>query len=257
MTVKRFLFIAIVLATATVACADTASEPTLPAPIQALQDRGIRIVDTFQAPGGLAGYAAIMGRRPVAIYLTADGEHAIIGTMIDANGQPANRETLQRLVAEPMSRRVWSQLENSAWIAEGDPDAPRVVYEFDDPNCPYCHMFWQNARPWVAAGKVQVRHVIVGIISESSPNKAATIFSADNPERMFVNNQKQFGQGGVEPMAQVPVDIRDQLAANLQLMQQLGFRGTPGIVYHDEQGHVQFTTGVPPQNLMPEVMGPR
>lgn len=257
MTPKRFLFTLGLLALATVACAETTSDQALPAPIQALQERGIQIVDTFEAPGGLTGYAAIMGRRPVAVYLTQDGQHAILGTMIDSNGELANQATLQRLVAEPMSKRVWAQLENSTWVASGDPDAARVVYEFDDPNCPYCHVFWKNARPWVEAGKVQIRHVIVGIISESSPNKAATILAADHPGQIFANNQKLFEQGGVKPMADIPAEIRQQLAANLQLMEQLGFRGTPGIIYRDDQGNVQFTAGVPPAGVMAEILGPR
>src|SRR5699024_4552653 len=132
-------------------------QTNLPAPIQAMAERGVQIVGQFDTPGDLTAYAGIMGQRAVAIYLTADGKRAIVGTMIDSDGKLMNRETLQQMVAEPMSKRIWSQLENSTWVPDGDADAPRTVYVFSDPNCPYCYQFWSQSRPWVESGKVQLR----------------------------------------------------------------------------------------------------
>ncbi len=48
-----------------------------------------------------------------------------------------------------MSAKMWAKLEASAWVRDGKADAPRVVYTFSDANCPYCHNFWEAARPWV------------------------------------------------------------------------------------------------------------
>src|SRR2546429_3515415 len=44
-----------------------------------------------------------------------------------------------------------------------------------------CHKFWEAARPWVDAGKVQLRHILVGVIRDDSPAKAAAILQA--PDR--------------------------------------------------------------------------
>lgn len=254
MTFRQALVMLVLLAMTTVASAEI--KPNLPAPIEALQARGVQIVGTFEAPGGLIGYAGIIGRRPVAIYLTEDGQHAVVGSMINGDGDFINRDTLQQMVAEPMSERIWAQLENSAWVPDGAVDAPRTVYVFSDPNCPYCYKFWQQSQPWIQAGKVQVRHVVVGIISDSSPNKAAAILTADNPEQMLVKNKKQFAEGGITPMEDIPAQVQSKLIANLQLMRQFNLRGTPGIVYRDDQGHVQFWRGVPPDNAMSTIMGP-
>lgn len=103
MTLRRCLpLLALIAVTITLtACAEKADQIT-PAPIQALQERGIRIVDTFEAPGKLTGYAGIMGRRPVAIYLTQDGEHAIIGSMINGSGEFMNRDTVQQMVVDAL-----------------------------------------------------------------------------------------------------------------------------------------------------------
>src|SRR5699024_8705819 len=158
-----------------------APDAQYPEPIQALRMQGVQIVGTFDVPGGLTGYAGIMGRRSVAVYLTPDKQHAIIGTMIDGAGQFVDRQTVEEMTAGPMAKRIWSQLGDSALVAEGNADAQFVLYEFSDPICPYCHVFWKRIQPWVEAGKVQIRHIMVGVIAADSPHKAAAIMSADDP----------------------------------------------------------------------------
>jgi thiol:disulfide interchange protein DsbG len=44
-------------------------------------------------------------------------------------------------------------------------------------------MFWEQARPWVKAGKVQLRHIMVGIIREDSPGKSAALLAAKDPQK--------------------------------------------------------------------------
>ncbi|WP_373769742.1 thiol:disulfide interchange protein DsbG, partial [Delftia acidovorans] len=80
--------------------------------------------------------------------------------------------------AKPAGDTVQAQLETSTWVPDGKADAPRVIYTFTDPNCKYCHKFWEAARPWVDAGKVQLRHILVGVIRDDSPAKAAAILQA-------------------------------------------------------------------------------
>ncbi|MDP3168709.1 MAG: hypothetical protein Q8M91_00050, partial [Polaromonas sp.] len=68
-----------------------------PAPVKALEAKGVEVIGTFDAPGGLTGYAAMVEQQPLAIYLTADGKQAIFGTMIDAKGVDLSQEPLNRL----------------------------------------------------------------------------------------------------------------------------------------------------------------
>ena len=51
--------------------------------------------------------------------------------------------------AKPAGDTVQSQLEASNWVPDGKADAPRVIYTFTDPNCKYCHKFWEAARHFV------------------------------------------------------------------------------------------------------------
>lgn len=256
MLIKRVVIALALLTMAGLACAETAPSAQYPEPIQALRMQGVQIVGTFDVAGGLTGYAGIMGRRSVAIYLTADKQNAIIGYMIDGTGQLVDQQTVQDMTAGPMAKRIWSQLEDSAWIAEGAADAPLVLYEFSDPNCPYCHVFWKRVQPWVDAGQVQLRHIMVGVIAADSPNKAAAIMAADDPAHVFVENQNLFANGGIPPLDKIPAQIREDLIANQRLMRQLGVSGTPGIFYRTDDGQVQLWRGAPSQQELVEVLGP-
>jgi len=211
----------------------------------------------FDAPSGLHGYAGVAGQEPLTVYTTADGQHALVGVLVDAKGNDVGAGALRRLVTLPLSKRQWAALESSTWIADGAANAPRVVYAFTDPNCPYCHRFWEAARPWVESGKVQLRHVMVGVIRADSANKAATMLTAKSPSDALVRNEQTFDKGGIEAADKVPEAVRQKLDGNEKLMLQMGFQGTPGIVYLDDQGVLQRRSGLPSASQLPVVLGPR
>lgn len=228
-----------------------------PAPIKALESQGVEVIGTFAVPGGLIGYAGMIEQHPLAIYLTADGKHAIVGTLIDAKGKNLSREPLDRLVSKPMTGKIWNRLEKSTWIADGSKSAARVVYVFTDPNCPYCNKFWNDARPWVKAGKVQLRHVIVAILTDTSAGKAAALLTAKDPQAALAEHERERADGGVKPLVQISATVRAQLDANQNLMEQLGNSATPTIFYKDGGGMLQKREGAPSAEMLSEILGPR
>ena len=228
-----------------------------PAPIKALEAQGVEVIGTFDAPGGLTGYAGMIEQHPLAIYLTADRKQAIVGTMIDAKGENLSREPLERLVSKPMTGKIWKRLEKSTWIADGSNNASRVIYTFTDPNCPYCNKFWNDARPWVKSGKVQLRHVIVAILTDTSAGKAAALLSAKDPQAALSQHEQQHASGGVKPLSQISAKVRAQLDANQTLMQPLGASATPTIMYKDASGNLQKIQGAPSAEMLTTILGPR
>ncbi len=234
-----------------------ASRTQRPPVLAAVEARGFEVLGEFDAPSGLHGYAGLAGQQPLAVYVTADGQYALVGTLLDAKGEDAGAAALQRLVAGPISKRTWDQLQRSRWVADGKSDAPRVVYVFTDPYCPYCNRFWEAARPWVDSGKVQLRHVMVGVIRPDSANKAAAILTAASPSEAMARDERKHATGGIASVATVPADVRADLDANETLMTQLGFQGTPGIVFRDAKGFVQRRSGMPPDAELSVVLGPR
>jgi thiol:disulfide interchange protein DsbG len=227
----------------------------LPAAVKALQAHGITIVDEFKIGGGLRAFAGHANDQPIAVYLTSDGK-AIVGTRLDAKGETVDDAALQRLVAKPMDEKAWRQLGATRWVLDGQAQAPRVVYTFSDANCPYCNRFWTAARPWVDAGKVQIRHVLVGIIRQDSPTKAAAILGAADRSAALHENETRFAQGGIQPASSVPADIAKLLDEHQDLMRSLGFKGTPGIVVQNQDGSLRKFGGMPSAAALADVLGP-
>ncbi len=250
---SRFLF---AVAALQAAAGSHAQGPDRPAVLKALEARGLRVVEEFKVGGDLRAFAGVAGDQPVAIYVTRDG-NAIVGARLDAEGKPLDDAKLEALVSKPMGDQAWAQLEKSTWVLDGKKDAPRIIYTFSDANCPYCHKFWEAARPWVDSGKVQLRHVLVGVIRQDSPAKAAAILGAADPSAALIENEHKFNNGGITPAKSVPDNIGKILDDNQALMVSLGFRGTPGIVVRDDTGAIKKYNGMPQAAKLAEVFGPR
>lgn len=224
-----------------------------PAAVQALASKGVTNIQELKPSGDVRIFSGVANQNPVAIYATKDGT-VIVGTRIDKNADPMDMDTIADSVAKPLDESTWHQLESAKWIRDGKADAPRVVYAISDPNCPWCHKFWEAARPYVDSGKVQLRHILVGIIRADSAAKAAAVLEASNPAAMLEKNERSFSTGGVVAAKAVSVNSKRTLTANLQLMEQLGFTGTPAIIFKRPDGSLGKVNGFP-QGRLAEVMG--
>ncbi|ROL91122.1 thiol:disulfide interchange protein DsbG [Pseudomonas chlororaphis] len=229
----------------------------LPEAVKKIEAKGAKIVGSFDAPDGLKGYAAQYQNRGMALYLTPDGKHVLLGNLYDADGKDLSAEPLQKLVYAPMAKAVWAKMEKSHWIADGKADAPRVIYLFSDPNCPYCNMFWEQARPWVNAGKVQLRHIMVGIIREDSPGKSAALLAAKDPQKALQDHEKAGKGSSLKPLAKIPAEVQAKLDANMALMDELELSATPAIFYMDDKGELQQQQGAPAPDKLGKIFGPK
>lgn len=218
-----------------------------PAPIRQLQADGIKIGDSFEAPGGLKGYVGFYNGQAMEVYLTPDGEHALVGTLLNAQGEPVAREHLARAAAEGLD---WNSFADQHWIGEGDPDAEKVVYVFTDPNCPFCAAFWERAQPYLKRDGIQLRHIMVGMLREDSPQKAATILAADDPAAALAEHERTMKEGGLPADPAVPASFLRQVEGNTRFMRELNIRATPTVVFKDTQGRVQQIQGLPSDSLM-------
>lgn len=226
-----------------------------PEPIQAIEKRGPKVVGRFDAPNGLQGYAARYNGQGIAMYLTPDGKNVLVGSLYDAQGNDLSKEPVDKLVYQPMGKEFWQRLELSTWVLDGAADAPRIVYVIADANCPYCSQFWKQARPWVKAGKVQLRHVLVGILREDSAGKAAAILSSKSPQTALNNHEAAGKDSNIRPLVRIPDAINGKLAANLVLMRDLGAAATPAIFYMDGD-RLQQHQGAPRAETLQQILGP-
>ncbi|WP_454686429.1 thiol:disulfide interchange protein DsbG [Agrobacterium leguminum] len=237
--------------------AKNGSNDGLPAILRSIELQGINILGEMDVPGGLRGFAAKAGAQPIAIYLTPDNKHVVVGTLVDATGQDMAAAQMKKMVEKPILEDGWNQLSQSTWVQDGKADAPRIVYTFTDPNCPYCNKFWQAARPWINSGKVQLRHIMVGVIRQDSPAKAAAILEARSPSEALKENELKHKDGGIAPLQSVKEQTTASLDHNANLMTELGFGGTPAIIFKKADGAIGTVAGMPQDSALEMILGPR
>lgn len=240
---------------ATLAGHGARAESSHPDAVQVLVESGVDIVERFDAPSGMTGYVGTMKGRPVSFYLTTDKKHVIIGPMLSETGKDLSKTSIRKSITGPQNEEAWSKLENSEWVRDGKENAPVVVYTFTDPNCPYCHRFREAAKPWIEAGRVQLRHVMVGILKQDSLPKAATILGANNPESALHDHQRNYESGGIAVDKEVVSANHKRVVANNSLMRNLGLSATPSTFYKADDGTIAIKRGLPLPEELAGMMG--
>jgi thiol:disulfide interchange protein DsbG len=140
---------------------------------------------------------------------------------------------------------LWSRLQRAAWVEQGDPHGQHLIYVIADADCSFCHDLWLSLQPHYQRG-LKVRFVMVGVISEGSPGKAAAILQAPKPSVALDQNEKGWAKlpddlgGGIKPLTSPAPNTLAAIKANGRLMHDLGVQGTPAIVYRsaDQKVHV-------------------
>ena len=228
----------------------------VPKVLKSLESHGVEVEERFDAPEGLDGYVVSASGQLLTVFVTADKEHVLVGNLLDSKGNDLSSGPIQAAEKKRYAK-AFEILEDSHWIADGSKNAERVVYTFTDANCPYCNRFWQQSQPWVEAGKVQVRHVMVGILRQDSGPKAAAMLGAKDPSKALHEHNTIFDNGGIKPTFNISADIQAQLDKNYEVMKKLGVSATPVTFYKEADGSVGVRQGLPPQQEMPIIMGTR
>ncbi|MBJ3815391.1 thiol:disulfide interchange protein DsbG [Shimwellia pseudoproteus] len=252
---KKMFLLSLLLLSSGATVAQTLDPATLPAPVQGIAKQGITIIKKFNAPGGMTGYLGKYQDMGVTIYVTPDGKHAVSGYLYDANGKNLSEQLISDELYTPAGREMWQKMASAPWIADGKASAPHIIYVFADPFCPYCHQFWQQARPWVESGKVQIRTLLVGVIKPESAGYAAAILASKDPAKAWHDLESSNGKLKIAPSAQASAAQADAIKGNTALMDALGASGTPAIYYMTKDQVLQQEVGLPEAEKMPVIMG--
>lgn len=226
-----------------------------PAPLKLLTQQGGEIVSEFKAPAKMTGYVANIQGQTITLYVTKDEKYLFTGSMLDVDGNDVGKAFISAYENGPKAIKNWQALENSHWVRDGSSTAPRIVYTFTDPNCPYCQKLWKSARPWVESGEVQLRHILVGILKADSYGKAAAILSISDPDAQSKQLEKASIFHTVKVLANPTKDVANMLSKNHQTMVALGARATPATFYKNQKGELKTQVGLPPKSLMAEIFG--
>ena len=231
-----------------------AADNELPKPLQFIEKQGGVVVDSYAAPADVTGYIVDFRGNALTVYLSNDKQYLFTGKMLDATGRDMGKEKLDEYISGPLSAKKWQALSSSNWIPDGDESADKIIYTFTDPNCPYCKQFWEQARPWVESGKVQIRHILVGILKADSYGKSAAILSAKNPGKALHKHEAS-NNSSLEPLQSPSAKVQAQLKKNHTLMQKLGVNATPVIFYKDASDAVKFQQGLPSPSQLEQILG--
>ena len=155
--------------------------------------------------------------------------------------------------------QLWQRLSQAAWVEEGAHNPQHLFYVVTDANCPYCNELWQKLQPFYGQG-LRVRYVMVGILSDSSPGKAAAILEARDPVAALDQDETGYGKlsadlgGGIRPLAKPKPRTLAALKNNERLMRDLGGQGTPMLIYRDSKGELHVIQSVPPMAALPVIV---
>lgn len=212
---------------------------------QQLEQEGFKFIKQIDAPANMTGWAGHAQQNPATVFISNDQKYYIVGDLYNAQGKNLSSGLIDQYVKQPVLNEVWNSLEKTTWIQDGNVNAPRIVYVFSDPNCPYCHTFWQQARPWVKSGKVQLRHIQVAVIRPESRGQVATLLTAPNPQKAFEEYNLAKGKKKFIELKSIPKNIAAKLDSNMKTMEKYGFFATPAVVWKDSKGELQSTQGLP------------
>ncbi|QSP93892.1 thiol:disulfide interchange protein DsbG [Marinobacter salinisoli] len=224
-----------------------------PDALQVFIAEGFKAEASFDAGAGVQGFVGRKDGRPVTLYLLPDKEHVIIGDMFDGFGRNLSAEHVRTWLPAPDLSHAWKKLEAASWVAEGPPEANRIVYAFTDPNCGYCLVLRQKARDYLSRG-IQLRHIMVGIIQPSSLAKSAGVISASDPVSQLDFHETEYPDSWLVSDDNIPGDIRERILANHRLMEELGASVTPTVFYRDQNGVVQRIDGLPDDSALAEAV---
>lgn len=150
---------------------------------------------------------------------------------------------------------MWQRMAQAHWLLDGHKEAPRIVYLFTDPFCPYCRKFWQQTRPWVDSGKVQIRTLLVGVIKPESPAIAGAILSALDPAKTWRDYEQSAGKIAPKAVHLVAPDKLKILNENKKILIDLGASATPAIYYMNNNKQLQQVVGLPDSASLQDMMG--
>jgi thiol:disulfide interchange protein DsbG len=193
----------------------------------------------------------------------------IAGVMWDATGKNLTREQVSKIegavptmVVEKEGSKTLEAtakadallgVEHSAFGMYGDPAAPRLWMVFD-PYCSYSVRAFDQLKPYVAAGRIQLAIVPISILDyetngQSTP--AAESLLSQDPARMAEAWDHQSFRA---PPSQGAPAI---LQKNNRIAEEIGLKGTPTLIWRKSDGTAGEIDGIPKnwEALIAEVEG--
>ena len=145
---------------------------------------------------------------------------------------------------------LWTQILRHRVTYIQDGTHGPVIYDVQDPNCPYCHVLYENEIPLIESGKLTVRYIPVAILTPGSLGEAAAWLQAPHPLFALQHFENIVGDAfrsentSTLPTVPASASTRIKLHDNLLVVRSLGVTGTPAIIYGAEDGRIKTVMGL-------------
>lgn len=162
----------------------------------------------------------------------------------------------------PSTQNITAELAQVTYIQEGS--SGPVIYDFQDPLCPYCHKLFEEETRLIRGGRLTVRYVLVAFLSSQSTLIAADILQSPNsPGVLNAYESVAFSSNnaGLRAYMENPTGaVQQDLDTNKRVMEYLGFNGVPALVFQLSDGHYEHIDGLISsqhmERLLPEMASP-
>ena len=148
------------------------------------------------------------------------------------------------------ANRLWTQILRHRVTYIQDGTHGPVIYDVQDPNCPYCHVLYENEIPLIESGKLTVRYIPVALLTPGSLGEAAAWLQAPHPLFALQHFENIVGDAfrsentSTLPTVPASASTRIKLHDNLLIIRSLGVTGTPAIIYRTEGGRIKIAMGL-------------
>jgi len=158
---------------------------------------------------------------------------------------------------EKRARTLLHETHKASQIIEGH--GSKTLYIIFDPNCPYCHKLFEELHPYVVKNEVTIHWIPVGILTNTSPGKAAAILQAKNRLKAFYQSEHHWNnsedQGGrIAPLQNPSAKTRHELEANDNLLTNNNLNGVPVTLFVTTNNSAFYFEGTPPAQKMAKIL---
>lgn len=217
----------------------------------------VRVVKALQGPDGMVALEGVAvgpshPKGKAFAWMTPNGK-GLIPVAAPLVGIHKTNWTERALMSLGMAQKPVPAKTVAHWIAKRartfvlGTKGP-IVDAFLDPNCIFCHKFYEAAMPLVGKGKLRLRVTLVGFLKPSSAAKAAAILLAKSPAKALAYNEAHFRvaveEGGIKPIQHSHPAITGAVGANTGILSHTGALATPTIVYCKKHGDFVMSHGL-------------
>jgi thiol:disulfide interchange protein DsbC len=164
-------------------------------------------------------YEVVIGGR--ILYTDDKVSYIFFGNLLDTRGS-TDRDLTRERTAQLASQALKKSTDNAIKRVRGN--GKRIIYTFEDPNCPYCKELQKELQK---LNDVTIYTFLWPILSPDSVDKSRAIWCSRDRAKAWDDWMLR----GVAPQAGAKCDA--PLDKNIELAQRFGSRGTPAVFLAD------------------------